>query len=72
MLLLDDVPTTRKVFHRVHLASRHYLALPRCPLFRAEKKGDPVLETGPVAQQSYWAIPALRSLAKHVSEKHRW
>ena len=47
MLLLDDVPTTRKVFHRVHLASRHYLALPRCPLFRAEKKGDPVLETGP-------------------------
>src|SRR5712664_2381066 len=41
-LLLDDVPTTRKVFRRFHVASRHYLALPHRPLFRAEKKGDPV------------------------------
>src|ERR1700737_5586860 len=41
-LLLGDVPTTRKVFHRSHVASRQYLALPHWPLFRAEKKGAPV------------------------------
>jgi hypothetical protein len=43
--LLGDVPTRRKVFHRSPVTSRQYLALPRRPLFRAKKKGDPVLKT---------------------------
>jgi len=44
--LLDDVPTTTKVFHRSHVALRQYWALPYWPLFRAGKKGDSVLKTG--------------------------
>src|SRR6266849_1696848 len=39
-LLLDDVPTTRKVFRPFHVASRHYLALPHRPLFREEGRSS--------------------------------
>jgi hypothetical protein len=56
-LPLADVPTTRKVFHRSHVASGQYLALPHWLLFRAEKKGDPVLETARV-----WPKRALRPI----------
>jgi len=37
-LLLDDVPTTTKVFHRFCAAERHYLTLAHWPFFRADKK----------------------------------
>src|SRR6266403_4163217 len=72
-LLLDDVPTTRKVFRRFHVASRHYLALPHRPLFRAEKKGDPVAKMAGVwPTRALEPIPALRRLGKRASLIHRW
>src|SRR6266403_2633478 len=72
-LLLADVPTTRKVFHRSRVTSRQYLALPHWPLFRAEKKGDPVLETAGVwPTRALEPIPALRRLGKRTSLIDRW
>lgn len=58
--LMDDVPTTNKVFHRFHLASRQYLSLPQWPHFRAEKKGDPLPVTaGAWSTKALGPIPAL-------------
>ena len=72
-LLLDDVPTTRKVFRRFHVASRHYLALPHRPLFRAEKKGDPVAKmAGGMAQETVVASLAQPRLGQRASGKHWW
>src|SRR5258706_11059703 len=72
-LLLDDFPTTRKVFHRSYVASRQYFALPHRPLLRAERKGHPVLETaGMWPRRTLRPIPALCRLGKHASERHWW
>jgi len=71
--LAGDVPTTRKVFRRFHVASRHYLALPHRPLFRAEKKGDPVAKrAGGMAQETVVASLAQPRLGQRASGKHWW
>lgn len=57
--LLDDVPTTRKVFHRFYVTSRQYLALPHWPLFRAEKKVESSAgDCRGVAQKSFEPNPS--------------
>src|SRR5260370_4847943 len=72
-LLLDDFPTTSKVFHRSFVAAGQYRTVAHRPLFRAEKKGDPVpkmARTWP--KRLLGPSIAQRRLGSHASEKHWW